>query len=121
MIDSKGLSKRWQLECDLGIVLYDESLHGEARRDKLVIVSSNAGSEFPTVRNRADVAEAQSLLLDKEFADAEVIFNRIAKLTNSDAATHAAAFCGLGDCLFQKSVGTGEGGARSNSRPSSPR
>jgi len=109
VIDSKGLSRRWQLECDLGLVLYDTSLAGEKRRDKLVVVSSNAGSEYPTVRNRADVAEAQSLLMDKEFGDAEVIFQRIAKSTKSDIATRAAAFTGLGDCLFQKASGMTEG------------
>lgn len=109
VIDSKGLSRRWQLECDLGVVLYDTSLAGEKRRDKLVVVSSNAGSEYPTVRNRADVAEAQSLLLDDKFADAEVIFQRIAKSTKSDIATRAAAFTGLGDCLFQKASGMTQG------------
>ncbi len=110
VIDSQGLSRRWQLECDLGLVLYDPSLVGEARRDKLAIVSSNAGSEFPTVRNRADVAEAQSLLVDKKFAEAESTFQRIAQSTNSDSATRAAAFCGYGDCLFQKASGMPAGG-----------
>jgi len=109
VIDSKGLSKRWQLECDLGVILYDPELTGEKRRDKLVIVSSNAGSKYPTVRNRADVAEAQSLLKGSKFADAEVIFQRISTSTNSDVATRAAAFTGLGDCLFQKASGMTEG------------
>ncbi len=102
LVDSKGLSKRWQLECDLGLVLYNPSLTGEARREKLIIVSSNAGSEYPTVRNRADVAEAESLLADSKFAEAEAIFQRISASSSSDVATRAAAFCGLGDCLFQK-------------------
>lgn len=101
VIDEKDLSKRWQLECDLGLVLYDTGLGGEERRERLVIVSSNAGSDFPTVRNRADVAEAESLLVDGQFADAQKIFERIAKSSGSDPATRAAAFCGLGDCLFQ--------------------
>lgn len=109
VVDEKQLSKRWQLESDLGLVLYDTGLDGAERRERLVIVSSNAGSEFPTVRNRADVAEGESLLADKQFADAEKIFERIAKGTGSDNSTRAAAFCGLGDCLFQKASSQGAG------------
>lgn len=102
VISDKALSQRWRLEADLGEVIYDAEVRGQARRDKLAAVSSAAGSAYPTVRNRADVAEAESFIQDKKYNDAEQILTRVVKEPNADAGTRAAAFAGLGDCLFQK-------------------
>ena len=107
VISDKGLSQR--LEADLGEVIYDAGVRGQARRDKLASVSSAAGSAYPTVRNRADVAEAESLIEDKKYDDAEKILSRVVKEPNADAATRAAAFAGLGSCLFQKASGMAAG------------
>jgi TolA-binding protein len=106
LIDSKGLARRWGLEADLATVLSDTNLKGQAKRDRLIEIQSAAGSEFPTVRNRAQVAEGESYLegQNKDFAAARKAFQKIAESPRADRATLAGAYTGLGDCLFQEAV-----------------
>jgi len=113
LIQKSKLSRRWALECDLSKVLYDAKLGGKKKRDKLEEVSAKAGREFPTVRNRADVAEAETYLAAKSFGEAEKIFQRICDDPKADAGTLAAAFTGLGDCLFQRAFGMSTGAEQS--------
>ncbi|MED6333776.1 MAG: hypothetical protein VYE81_00130 [Planctomycetota bacterium] len=101
-IQKASMSKRWELECDLARVLFDASLKGNARREKLAEVSGLAGRKYPTVRNRADVAEAETWLASRDFEKAEKIFQRIVDDPKADASTLAAAYTGHGDCLFQR-------------------
>jgi TolA-binding protein len=106
LIDAKGLARRWGLEVDLATVLSDANLKGQAKRDRLIEIQSAAGNEFPTVRNRAQVAEGESYLegQTKDFAAARNAFQRIAENPRADRATLAGAYTGLGDCLFQEAV-----------------
>lgn len=119
LIDGKGLSSRWGLECDLGLVMRDPSLGGEARRDRLSVIQSQAGSKFPTVRSRAQVAEGQSWVDDivdernpeKKLAavgKARPIFEGILKEFKADEATLAGAYAGLGDCLWTEGTTGGK-------------
>jgi len=102
LIDEKGLSQRWKLERDLAIVLYDDTLAGEARRDKLDSVAKKAGSEHPIVRNRARVAIGEAFLQENKVSDAEAIFTEITDDPKADDRTLAAAHSGRGDCLRYK-------------------
>jgi hypothetical protein len=106
LIDAKGLARRWSLEVDLGTVLSDSGLKGQAKRDRLIEIGSAAGNEYPTVRNRAQVAEGESYLegQTKDFDAARKVFLRIAENPRADRATLAGAYTGLGDCLFQQAV-----------------
>ncbi|MDP6991047.1 MAG: hypothetical protein QF903_16375 [Planctomycetota bacterium] len=108
-IQKASMSQRWKLECDLARVLFDSSLKGSARRDKLAEVSASAGRAYPTVRNRADVAEAETWLEAREFEKAELIFEKIVDDPKADAGTLAAAYTGHGDCLFQRAFALGDG------------
>ena len=106
LIDEKGLSNRWRLEADLAAVLVDSGLTASKRRDRLLEIGGEAGSEYPIVRNRARVAEGETYLEgdSKDFAAARKVFQRIADDPKADAATLAGAYTGLGDCLFQEGV-----------------
>lgn len=108
LVQTKGLARRWQLEAELAKVLCDSSLTGQARLDRLIEVSAKAGKELPTVRSRADIAQAEALLEAKKLEDAEKMFQRVVDDPKAEPRTLAAAYTGLGDCLFQRSVKAGD-------------
>ena len=64
-------------------------------------VSSEA-AVFPTVANRADVAIAESMKGRGAFEEAEEAFEGVTESPNADDRTLAAAWCGLGECLFRR-------------------
>lgn len=106
MIRAKGLSQRWTLECELGEIAANEGLKEQDARDRLIEVASKAGKTYPVVRNRARVLEAQSYLAGKkpDFASARKIFDDILADPKADDSTLAAAYTGLGDCLFNSAA-----------------
>lgn len=110
LIEERGLSERWKLERELAKVLFDDSLKGSALRSQLGEISKRAGSAFPIARNRADVAIGESFLEEKKLDAAEKLFEQVAADPKADDRTLAAAYTGLGDCLFQKGVKQGSGG-----------
>jgi len=103
VIDEKGLSERWRLEARLGQLVYDTSLSGDDLRDRLEELGAEAGSEFPTVRNKARVAIGESFLYGgtPNYEEARAVFERIVADPKADDATLAGAHTGLGDCIFQ--------------------
>ena len=110
VILSKDLSKRWALECRLSKVLVDSSLTGEKRRSELSAIESDAGGEYPTVRNRATVALGESYLEDAgpkgkggaaALEKARSLFEDVIADPSAEAETLAGAYTGMGDCLFQ--------------------
>lgn len=104
VIQGKRLSQRWSIEHKLASALYDTELKGKGLRDKLKGIASEAGSAFPQVKNAAEVALGEALLADQKFGDAEPIFKRITDNPKASPATLAAAFTGLGDCLFKRAT-----------------
>ena len=113
LILSNDLSKRWSLECRLFKILVDSTLRGEQRRDALSAIETDAGGEYPTVRNRATVALGESHLLDAgptgkggeaSLAKARSLFEDVIADPSADDETLAGAFTGLGDCQFQVAV-----------------
>ncbi len=113
IIERKALSQLWNIEARLALVLTDSKLSGEPKREKLREIAGIAGQEFPTVRNRAKVAEGESYLEGnrKNFAEARKIFQKVVDDPKADTATLAGAFCGLGDCLFQDAFSKADAGA----------
>ncbi|HJO25735.1 MAG TPA: hypothetical protein QF730_00675 [Planctomycetota bacterium] len=103
LIRARGLSDGLRLECQLAQIVLDPELKGRKKRDRLAALSGEAGSSYPVVRNRADVAEAESHLESKAYGDAEELFERVISDPKADARTLAGAYAGLGDCLFQRS------------------
>jgi tetratricopeptide (TPR) repeat protein len=112
LIQGKTLSRRWQIEQKLASVLFDTSLTGKALRDKLDAISDQAGSEFPLVGNRADVAIGESLVSSKKFKEAKEIFEGVIESSQAEPRTLAAAYTGLGDCLFKQAVESRDGGQK---------
>ena len=101
LVEERGLAQRWQSEHKLREVLADESLSGAKLESALERVSS-AAAVFPTVSNRADVAIAESMLGRGAFGEAEEAFGGVTESPNADDRTLAAAWCGLGDCVYRR-------------------
>jgi tetratricopeptide (TPR) repeat protein len=108
VVQSQNLSQRWALEQELASLVYDESVKGKTLRDRLDGISTKAGSQFPRVKNRAEVAIAESFVSAKSFGEAEPIFRDVVENPKADATTLAAAYTGLGDCLFKRAVEEGD-------------
>ena len=105
LIQGQSLSGRWRIEQKLAALLLDSSLKGKSLRSKLNAISDEAGSAFPVVGNRADVAVGESWIADGNFAKAEPIFRDVTQSGAADMTTLAAAYTGLGDCIFKRAVG----------------
>lgn len=100
MITDKGLSQRWKYEQELLSLRADPSKKGEDL-EKSLMQLSKASAVFPTVTNAADVAAAESMLARSEFVSAEELFREVTD-SNAADATLAAAWTGLGDCLYRR-------------------
>ncbi|MEM6672148.1 MAG: hypothetical protein AAF726_04855 [Planctomycetota bacterium] len=109
LVRSKSLPQRWQYEQRLREILSGDKLSGTAYESALQSISSDAAI-FPTVVNRADVATAESLLSRSEFSAAEEMFRSVTESPNADDATLAAAWTGLGDCLYRRAEAKAAGG-----------
>ncbi len=96
----KQLTGRWVVEQKLWAALTSGET-GKKLQDALAAVAADA-AEFPSVRNRAEVAIAESLLGGKKIAEAEKVFRDVVKESKADARTMAAAWTGLGDALYAR-------------------
>ncbi len=113
LVESKSLSKRWALEAQLGLILTDSTTKGSDKRDKLAQLASDA-AQFPTVKNRARLAEGETYVAEAEgasegkamplLAEAEKIFRGILTGHKADDETLAGAYAGLGDALIQQGI-----------------
>ena len=104
LVDEKGLSKRWRLEADLSLTLLDAGLTDQQKRDRVLEIGAQAGSEFPSVRDRARVAEGEAYVGSKEWDKALEVFRGITSDPTADDATLAGAYAGIGECLFERAV-----------------
>jgi hypothetical protein len=113
LITDKGLTQRWKLEQELLALRADGSKKG-ADLEKELLRVSKAAAVFPTVTNAADVAAAESMLSRSEFESAEELFRGVTEDTSANNSTLAAAWTGLGDCLYRRAeakVGADDEGA----------
>jgi TolA-binding protein len=101
LVEGQGLSNRWKLEAEIAIAQADPSLKGAARRERYSQLAGQAGAEFPIVRARAEVAEAEILVAEQEFDAAQSILQGVVASGAADDRTLAAAYTGLGDCHYQ--------------------
>lgn len=104
LVETKELSRRWGLEAELAGVLVDPTLQGAKRVEELQKVADRAGTEFPTVRNRALARMAELLAEAKDHQRALEVFQRVSEDPKSDEETLAIAYTGLGDCLYQQAA-----------------
>lgn len=118
LVDDQGLSERWGLEAKLARVLTNASLDASARRDELTALQGLAGTTYPSVRNRARVAEGEAWLADADgernverrvelAGNAKTIFDTILDDFKADEDTLAGAFLGRGECLFIEAQAAG--------------
>ena len=103
-IDAHSLGQLWQLEHELAAASFDANLKGEARIKRFKDIAARAGS-LTAVRNRANAALGESLLLAGKPDEAEKVFRPIVQDPKGDSRTLASAYSGLGDCLYLQGEG----------------
>lgn len=105
LVQSKALSDAFRLQAEL-LEVEISSLKGQQKRDRLIEIGGQAGSQYPMVRNRARVLEAETHIEgeNKDFAKARKIYEAVIKDPKADEGTLAGAYTGMGDCLFQEAV-----------------
>jgi len=98
---ARGLGDRWKLEVELGKILYGP-LTGGAQRKKLEDISGRAGAAQPIVRNKAEASIGASFLAEGKLKEAEGILTAVVADPKADDRTLAAAYAGVGQCLFRR-------------------
>lgn len=109
-IASRGLSRRWDLECQILKIVADSRTEN-AKRTALQQLADDAQGKFPSVRNRALVAAGETYLREADAAgdparakqfrgEALQLFRSVALDARGDDAILAGAHTGLGECLF---------------------
>jgi hypothetical protein len=108
LVTDQALAKRWALACRLAQIQVDPGLDHAARRNELERLAGEAKGE-PVVALRARVAAGESLLAGASFDQgnarelvnqAKQVFQQAISEQDADRETLAAAYTGLGDCLF---------------------
>lgn len=112
LVEQESLSQRWALDANLGLVLTDSSMKSSDKRDQLQSIADTAGSQFPTVANRAQVAIGETYISQIDTAsedkkrqlasDARRVFERIVADQKAERQTMAAAYTGLGTAQFHE-------------------
>ena len=105
LVASKVLSESFRLEADV-LDVEIGTLKGQQRRDRLIEIQGQAGSQFPLVRNRARVLEAETYLEgeNRDYGKARKIYESVIKDPKAADVTLAGAYTGMGDCLFQEAA-----------------
>lgn len=119
LCDTKDLSDGLKLEGRLSTILADTALSGSKRRDKIEEIITAAGGRYAAVRNRARVALGESHLADKNdagFSAAQKMFETVVADGVGTSATLAAAYGGLGDCLYQAAFKVAESGGDASAK-----
>ena len=101
LVEAKSLSDRWKLAAEVELAGIDKQ--GDALRAELTRIADAAG-DYPTVKARAELAQAEAYIAAKEFAAAKKLLQDTLKGGAADDQTMAGARTGLGDCLFQQAV-----------------
>lgn len=110
VISEQGLSERWELERDLAKLLYDDTVQAGQLQRGLEEIIARAGDESPVVRNRARVAIGEAQVAAGKLKEAEEAFSQVTADPKADDRTLAAAYTGLGDCLYQRGVDQNQSG-----------
>ena len=106
-------------ECSHKVVRLASQIGSHSFIPRLVVIQDEAGSDYPTVRNRARVAEGESHLNEvaqerdrdirmRSVAKARELFEKILEDYKADAETLAGVFTGLGDCLYLEALAKGK-------------
>lgn len=110
LANDRDLSERYTLAARVELAAIDEERSGADRIEALEQIEGDAGSRFPTVRDRSLVAQGEVYL---EMADADpsnasdlldsaqVAFQAAFDSEGAEPATRAGATVGLADCIFR--------------------
>lgn len=109
LAESRGLSPRYRLAAQVELAAIDDERSGQQRIDALELLEGEAGSDFPTVRDRSLVAQGEVYLELAEndpsnaaeyIAAARTAFEQAFESEGAEPGTRAGATVGLADCQF---------------------
>lgn len=103
-VASMSLSRRWENEAELGLVLLDSKLSASAKQRALQGLAEKNGEAFPTVAARARVEVGHAMVDGKEYEKAYNFFTAILEDETSTEAVLASAISGMGDCSYRQAL-----------------
>lgn len=115
LAEDSALSPRWRLTAEVEQAAIDPSTGIEPRIEQLERLAGAAGSEYPTVRDRAYVAQGELYVqladrgdeLEANLESARGMFELALESEVSEGATRAGALVGLADCDFAEASRSG--------------
>lgn len=125
LAEEQALSPRYRLAAQVEQAAIDPSIKAEARIEALDSLAGAAGNEFPTVRDRAYVAQGELYIqladvnesrLAELVGEARYLFELAMKSEQGEDATRAGALAGLGDCEFATATRTGDAAGLTKAR-----
>jgi predicted negative regulator of RcsB-dependent stress response len=108
LAEAESLSPRWRLSAEVERAAIDGQASFAARVDALEALAAAAGDDFPTVRDRAYVAQGEVYVAQADAGDdvagslqsARGMFELALESEQAEGVTRAGALVGLADCDF---------------------
>jgi tetratricopeptide (TPR) repeat protein len=101
---SKSLSRRWENEAELGLVLLDSKLSAEGKQRELQGLAEKNADSYPTVAARARVEVGHAMVEAQEYEKAYNFFTAILEDETSTEAVLASAISGMGDSSYRQAL-----------------
>lgn len=117
LVQREGLSQRYGFDAELALLEIDPSISVSDRLERAKTVASRAGTNYPTVRLRAELLQGQTLIRVAEGAsdadaqgaaldEAMVVFDNLIASDSASDAVRAGAYVGRGDVHFFRAAPT---------------
>ena len=101
---SMGLSKRWENEAELGLVLIDSKSNAQSKQRSLQGLAEKNADSYPSVAARARVEVGHAMVDGEEYEKAYNFFTAILEDETSTEAVLASAISGMGDCSYRQAL-----------------
>ena len=101
---SMSLSRRWENEAELGLVLIDSESDPKSKQISLEGLREKNEDSYPSVAARARVEVGHAMVDGEEYKKAYDFFTAILKDSTSTEAVLASAISGMGDCSYRRAL-----------------
>jgi hypothetical protein len=101
---SKSLSRRWENEAELGMVLLDSNSNASEKQRTLQGLAAKNADMFPSVAAQARVEVGHAMVDAKQYEKAYDFFTVIIEDEASTESILASAISGMGDCSYRQAL-----------------